>query len=106
MGLDQSQEHSLKLLKEDHGCKGRYGQVEEKAVIEFSKADFIVPLRSLNMRTSKSQSDSTEHPDRSVSEQQRFRNQLEYLLDLVHQQITTNPYRDTDDQLETLDTGE
>ena len=37
MALDQSQEHSIKFLKEDSGAKGLYGQQEEKEVIELSK---------------------------------------------------------------------
>ena len=36
MGLDQSQEHSIKLLKEDSGPKSLYSHAEDKAVIELS----------------------------------------------------------------------
>ena len=49
---------------------------------------------------------SIQHPESSVSEQQRFLNQLEYLLGLVDQEIIINPFGETDDQLLTLDTGE
>ena len=41
MALDQSQEHSIKFLKEDSGAKGSYGQQEEKEVIELSKAEVL-----------------------------------------------------------------
>ena len=41
MGLDQSLEHSIELLKEDSGSKGLYGQVEEKAVIALSKVEVL-----------------------------------------------------------------
>ena len=38
MGMDQSQEHSINLWKEDIVVqKGLYGQKEEKEVIELSK---------------------------------------------------------------------
>ena len=41
MGLDQSQEHSIRMLKEDGGPKGLYNQVEEKMVIELSRAEVL-----------------------------------------------------------------
>ena len=41
MALDQSQEHSIKFLKEDSGAKGLYGQPEEKEVIELSKPEVL-----------------------------------------------------------------
>jgi len=41
MGLDQSQQHSIKLVKEDSGPKGLYGQAEDKAVIELSRAEVL-----------------------------------------------------------------
>ena len=39
MTLDQSQEHSIRFLKEDIGAKGLYGQQESKEVIELSKPE-------------------------------------------------------------------
>ena len=41
MGLYQSQLHSIKLLKEGNGPKGLYGQAEDKAVIELSRAEVL-----------------------------------------------------------------
>ena len=38
MALDQSQEQSIKFLKDYRGAKGSYDQQEEKEVIELSKA--------------------------------------------------------------------
>ena len=52
------------------------------------------------------QSDSIEHPENSASDQQIFPNQLKSLQDLVDQKLTFDPYRETDNELETLDTGE
>lgn len=41
MALDQSQEHSIKHLKEDSGVKGLYGHQEEMEVIELSKPEVL-----------------------------------------------------------------
>ena len=41
MELDQSQQHSIKFLKEDSGAKGRYGQKEEKEMLELSKPEVL-----------------------------------------------------------------
>lgn len=41
MVLGQSQEHSIKFLKEDSGTKGLYGQQQEKEVIELSKPEVL-----------------------------------------------------------------
>ncbi|MES9879344.1 MAG: hypothetical protein ABW185_00490 [Sedimenticola sp.] len=107
MGLDQSQEHSIKMLKEDSGPKGLYGQTEDKAVIELSKAEVLRVIEEFeNASIHITQSDSIEHPESSVSEQQRFLNQLKSLLGLVDQEIIINPYGETGNQLVTLDTGE
>jgi hypothetical protein len=107
MGLDQSQEHSIKLLKEDSGPKGLYGQAEDKAVIELSKAEVLNIIEEFEYASiHTTQSDSIEHPESSVSEQQRFLNQLKSLLELVDQEIIINPYGETGNQLVTLDTGE
>ena len=41
MGLEQRQEHSIRMLKEDGAPKGLYNQVEEKMVIELSRAEVL-----------------------------------------------------------------
>ena len=41
MGLNQSQEHSIRMPKEDGGPKGLYNKVEEKMVIELSRAEVL-----------------------------------------------------------------
>ena len=41
MALDQSQEHSIKFLKENSEAKGLYGQPEEKEVIALSKPEVL-----------------------------------------------------------------
>ena len=107
MGLDQSQEHSIKLLKEDSGPKGLYGQTEEKVVIELSKAEVLRVIEEFEYASIHStKSGNNEHPESSVSEQQKFLNQLRSLLELVDKNIIINPYGETQNQLVTLDTGE
>ena len=39
MGLDQSQEHSIRLIKEDGGSCGLYGDESEKELPEISKPE-------------------------------------------------------------------
>ena len=64
MALDQSQEHSIKFLKEDSGTKGLYGQQEEKEVIELSKPAVlrvIEEFENVSLSTSNKEV-SLEHP--------------------------------------------
>lgn len=107
MGLDQSQEQSIKFLKEDSGPKGLYGRRDEKMVIELSKCEvlrLIDEYESSNFTNE--DSGNTEHSESSISEQKKYLNQLERLLDLVDKKAIINPYDETEDQLVTLDTGE
>ena len=106
MGLDQSQEHSIQLLKEDSGPKGLYGQVEEKMVIELSRAEVLRVIEEFEYASTQTTQSDIEHPESSVSEQHRFLNQLQSLLELVDQEIIINPYGETGNELVTLDTGE
>ena len=107
MGLDQSQEHSIKLLKEDSGPKGLYGQTEEKVVIELSKAEVLRVIEEFEYASiHTTQSGNIEHPESLVSEQQKFLKQLGSLLELVDKNIIINPYWETQNQMVTLDTGE
>lgn len=41
MALDQSQEHSIKFLKEDSGSKGLYARQGEKEINKLSKLEVI-----------------------------------------------------------------
>ena len=107
MGLDQSQEHSIKLLKEDSGPKGLYSQAKEKIIIELSRPEVLRVIEEFEYASiHTTQSDNNEHPESSTSEQQRFLNQLKSMLELVDQGIIINPYEETGNQLVTLDTGE
>ena len=107
MCLEQSEKHSIKFLKEDSGLEGLYGHEAEKAVIELSKPNVIRVIEKLEHASINiAQSDSVEQPESSVSDQQRFLNQLKRLLDLVDQKTIIDHYVETDNQLITLDIGE
>jgi hypothetical protein len=108
IALDQSQEHSIKFLKEDSGTKGLYGQQEEKEVIELSKPEVLRGMEEFeNASLSVSKTNiSLEHPESSLAEQKRFLNDLKALLSLVMEGTVVNPFKETGPELVTLDTGE
>ena len=107
MGLDQSQEHSIRILKEDGGPKGLYNQVEEKMVIELSRAEVLRVVEEFEDGTAHiNQETSQEYPESSTSEQQKLLSQVSSLLELVEEQIIVDPYLETETELITLDTGE
>ena len=73
MGLDQSQEHSIRMLKEDGGPKGLYNKVEEKMVIELSRAEVLWVIEEFEDGTAHINPEtSQEHPESSTSEQQKL----------------------------------
>ena len=73
MGLDQSQEQSIRMLKEDGGPKGLYNQVEEKMVIEISGAEVLWVVEEFEDGTAHINPEtSQEHPESSTSEQQKL----------------------------------
>ena len=107
MGLDQSQEHSIRMLKEDSGSKGLYGQTEEKLIIELSKAEVLHTIEEFECAsTHVTQTVNTEHPKSSAPEQQTLLEQRNFLLSLVNQGIIINPYEEAGYQLRILNTGE
>ena len=65
--------HSIKLLKEGNGPKGLYGQAEDNAVIELSRAEVLRVIDEFEYAsTHTTQLESIEHPESSTSEQQGF----------------------------------
>ena len=108
MALDQSQEHSIKFLKEDGGTRGLYGHQEEKEVIELSKPEILRVIEEFETATINGlKADiSFEHQESSIAEQRKFLLDLRTLLNLVEEEIVVNPYKETGSDLVTLDTGE
>ena len=65
--------HSIKLLKEGNGPKGLYGQAEDNAVIELSRAEVLRVIDEFEYAsTHATQLESIEHPESSTSEHQGF----------------------------------
>ena len=81
MALDQSQEHSVKYLKDGGGTKGL--QQDEKEVIEISKPEVLRYLDEFRSNIRSNENESTEHPDSSISEQKKFIKHLNSMLQVV-----------------------
>ena len=106
MALDQSQEHSIKFLKEDHGAMGLYGQPESEEVIELSKPEVLRTIDEFECAcfSSSTPNESLEHPASLVAEQKKFIKHLNALCDLVKECTVVNPFNETSTDLITLDT--
>ena len=80
MGLDQSQEHSIKYLKEDSGQKGLYGieRSDERMVIELSKSEIFRIIDEFEHASfgEPSSSSNREHPEGSEREKNKFLNSV------------------------------
>ena len=108
MALDQSQEHSIKFLKEDSGTKGLYGRQEENEIIELSKPEVlkvIAEYENASLSMPKTYA-CAEHPESSSAEQRKFLRDLKGLTNLVTEGRVVNPSKETGPELVTLDSGE
>ena len=79
MGLDQSQEHSIKFLKEDSGPKGLYGKsrTDKKLVIDLSKPEVLRIIDEFESGFFSEDShfgNHKEHPESSAQNQIKFLN--------------------------------
>ena len=84
MALDQSQEHSVKYLKDGGGTKGLYGQPEEKEVIELSKPEVLRVLEEFETNVLESpEKDTTAHPDSATATQGKFMRELTSMVNVV-----------------------
>ena len=45
MAMDQNQEHNIKFMKQDGGCKGLYGQQDEHDMIEISRPGLLSAIK-------------------------------------------------------------
>jgi len=108
MALDQSQEHSIKFLKEDSGAKGKYGQQEEKDVIELSKSEVLRLTEEFESACllAPARKVSIEHPEASETEQNKFLGHLRGMLEVVEDGRAINPFKEMGSDLVTLDSGE
>ena len=108
MALDQSQEHSIKFLKDNSEAKGLYGQPEAKEVIALSKPEVLRVIDEFEnaVLSASNKEVNLEHPESSVAEQNNFLKDLKALLNLVKEGTVVNPFKETGPELVTLDTGE
>ena len=93
------------MLKEDGGPKGLYNQVEEKMVIELSRAEVLRVVKALDGTAHINSETNQKHPESSTSELQKLLSQVSSLLKLV-EQIIVDPCLAIENELITLDTGE
>ncbi|KAL8591565.1 hypothetical protein ACOMHN_055532 [Nucella lapillus] len=106
MALDQSQEHSVKFLKEG-GTKGLYGQPGEKEMIELSRPEVLRILDEFEGACfSPSDKKAVEHADSTHAEQTKFLNDLKTLCKLVTEGTIINPFKEAGSDLITLVSGE
>ena len=108
MSVDQSQEHSIKLLKDTAGAKCLYGQQDEKEVIELSKPEVLRIIEESENASfqSTNKSANTHHPESSSAEQKKFFEDLKALSNLISEGNIINPFKETGSDLITLYTGE
>ena len=108
MAMDQNQEHCIQFLKDDGETKGLYGNPEEKEVVEISRAGILRALEEFELTELeiKSKSKNAEHPESSKAEQFKFLRHLQFLLNLFKDNRITNPFKELEPDLVTLDDGE
>jgi len=106
MKLDQSQEHSIKFLKEDSGPKGLCGKskTDEKLVIEPSKPEVLRIIDEFESWCFSDDSHFGNHKENAEASAQN-KNQTVRLLNLVDDEPIINPYKEPDGHLVTLDTA-
>ena len=103
MALDQSQEHSVKFLKEEGGTKGLYGQSEEKEMIELSRPEVFRILNEFESACfTQADKGAVEHSDSSEAEQTKLLNHLKALCNLITEGTVINPFNETSSDLVTL----
>jgi len=84
MALDQSQEHSIKFLKEDSGTKVSMASKRRRRLLSFPNLVLRVMVEFENVSLSASNKDvSLLFPESSVAEQKKFLQDLKALLSLV-----------------------
>ena len=93
MALDQSQEHSVKYLKDGGGIKGLYGRPEEKFVVELSKPEVLRAIDEFEeVSLQNSTNESSAHSDSAASDRQKFIKDLSALLNVVKDGRIANPF--------------
>jgi hypothetical protein len=107
MALDQSQEHSIKFLKEASGPRGLYGRPDEKEVLEVSRGEVLRIVQEYEKMTLKTNKPTlSEHREGSQADQTTFRHHLQAMIGCVEAGTIVSPFKETTPELVTLDTRE
>ena len=101
MGLDQSQEQSIKLVKENGGCCGFYGNIKEKELMEISRPEVLRVINEFEGTVRDIKDHVKEHPESAVSIQNKFVKDINALVKTVDDQTVANPYSEQGSDLVT-----
>ena len=104
MDLDQSQEHSVKHLKDGGTTKGL--KIGEKEVIEISRPEIQRCIDEFQDNMHAADGNSTSHPDSTGARQNAFIKDLNAMLQLVSDGKVANPMDVEEKELIALDTRE
>ena len=104
MALDQSQEHSVKHLKDGGTTKGL--KIGEKEVIEISRPEIQRCIDEFQDNMHAADGNSTSHPDSTGVRQNAFIKDLNAMLQLVSDGKVANPMDVEEKELIALDTRE
>ena len=106
MALDQSQEHSIRYLKEYGGSLGLYNDKKEKEVSEISRPELLRVIEEFESHLSGLTGNASEHKDVSQAAQAKLKRDVEALTILVERDQIINPFLEQNSDLITLKTGE
>ena len=108
MGLDQSQEHSVQLVKSEGGNRGVYYDQEEKEMLEISRPEVLRVINEFEYAIGEHTDDGVkEHPESSVYAQRNLIKHLNAMVKAVDDDLVSNPYLETDpNEFVSIMTGE
>ena len=104
MDLDQSQEHSVKHLKDGGSIKGL--KIGENEVIEISRPDIQRCIEEFEDSIHTTNGDSTRHPDSTAVRQKAFMKDINAMLQLVSDGKIAYPMDTEEKELVSLDIRE
>ena len=107
MALDQSQEHSVKHVKEEGGGRGQYQNKAEKELLEISRPEVLRVVQEFENAASSDDAEAKiEHPESSIYHQKKLMRNVKCLIEAVDQKRIANPYLEQHDDLISITTGE
>ena len=108
MGLDQSQEHSVQLVKSDDGSRGVCYDQEEKEMLEISRPEILRVINEFQYAIGEhTDAEVNEHPESSVHVQRYLLKHLSRMVKAVDDGLVSNPYLEEDPkEFVSITTGE